>query len=164
MGVQGIREKLLQIVANSEMITSVKVTAVDFPTFTGELITGETLENIRLVSEESDANIYVIPKINSNVIIGFVDTQNAVLLLAGEVDEVYLRGDAEGGIVKVNDLVTKLNNIESDLNTLKTAFSSWVVVPSDGGAALKAITATWAGQQLTQTTVNDLENDKVKHG
>jgi hypothetical protein len=164
MGAQSIRESFVKLMNATDPIRSVEVISVEFPTFTGKLITGEELPNIRLVAEESDNNIYVIPKVGTNVIIGFVDKMNAILLLPAEVDEVYLRGEAEGGLVKVNDLVTKLNNIESDLNTLKTAFSSWVVVPSDGGAALKAITATWSGQQLTQTTVNDLENDNVKHG
>lgn len=80
------------------------------------------------------------------------------------VDKVVFDDGSFGGMVKVGDLVAKLNKVESDLNTIKTAFSSWVVVPSDGGAALKAITASWSGQQITETQVSDLENTKVIHG
>jgi len=47
-------------------------------------------------------------------------------------------------------------------NTLKAAFTSWVVVPTDGGAALKAITAAWAGSTITPTVLADIENDAVE--
>lgn len=164
MGKNSISEYIKNIANNKNNLLSVEVTSVSYPTFNGVLPTGEELLNIRLVSEEDDTNFIQLPAIGSNVLVGFVDNQNAIGLVYGELQEVLLRGDQYGGVVKVNDLVTKLNNIESDLNNLKTAFSSWVVVPADGGAALKAITATWYGSTITQTTVNDLENNKVKHG
>ena len=61
-------------------------------------------------------------------------------------------------------LKEKYNNLEKDLNDLKSAFNSWVVVPGDGGAALKAASASWAGQTVTLTQANEIENEKVKHG
>jgi hypothetical protein len=115
-------------------------------------------------NETTSLGIYFKPKVGSQVMISPQDEVTYFVSMVSEVDEVWLRGNTNGGIVKVTDLVTKLNNIENDLNTLKTAFTGWVVVPSDGGAALKVITATWAGQTITQTTVNDLESDTVKHG
>lgn len=122
------------------------------------------LLGIRLCAEDSDTKFVIIPTVGSKVYVTMDSETGGIVTGFSEVEEVYLRGDSEGGLVKVNDLVTKLNNIENDLNTLKSLFTSWVVVPSDGGAALKAITATWAGQTLTVTNVNDLENEKVKHG
>ncbi len=38
----------------------------------------------------------------------------------------------------LEDLVKKLNAIEKDINDFKGSFGSWVAVPNDGGAALKA--------------------------
>jgi hypothetical protein len=78
--------------------------------------------------------------------------------------EILLGDGSFNGLVKVDDLVTKLNKLENDLNTLKTAFSTWVVVPADGGAALKAITATWSAQTITPTQSADIENTLIKHG
>jgi hypothetical protein len=78
--------------------------------------------------------------------------------------EILLGDGSFNGLVKVDDLITKLNNLENDLNTLKTAFSTWVVVPADGGAALKAITATWSAQTITPTQSADIENTLIKHG
>jgi hypothetical protein len=75
-----------------------------------------------------------------------------------------INGSGLGGMVKVEALTQKLNAIESDLNALKTAFKSWIVVPQDGGAALKASASSWAGQTLTATQKTDLENPKVKQG
>lgn len=79
-------------------------------------------------------------------------------------DNIFLSGDDFGGLVKVAELVDKLNNLENDINNLKAAFTSWVVAPNDGGAALKAAAATWYGSQLTPTIQNDLENETIQHG
>jgi len=75
---------------------------------------------------------------------------------------VYNGGDNEGW-AKVRELTEKLNAIEKDLNNLKQVFSTWVTVPNDGGAALKAASTTWASNRLIETQQRDIENDKVKH-
>lgn len=45
--------------------------------------------------------------------------------------------------------------VQARLDGLKTAISAWVVVPNDGGAALKTALATWLGQS------NDVSSDNV---
>lgn len=77
-------------------------------------------------------------------------------------DGVVLNGGELGGAVKVEELTTRLNTIEKDINALKNVFSAWVVAPQDGGAALKGAASTWAGQSLTLTKREDYENEKVK--
>lgn len=77
-------------------------------------------------------------------------------------DGVVLNGGQLGGSVKVEELTTRLNTIEKDINALKNVFSAWAVVPQDGGAALKGAASTWAGQSLTLTKRGDYENEKVK--
>lgn len=76
---------------------------------------------------------------------------------------VVLNGGGFGGMVKVEPLTDRINGIENDINELKNIFSSWVTVPQDGGAALKAASAAWAGNLLTPTQRGDYENEKVKH-
>ena len=117
-----------------------------------------------LLNADADKGFTLIPAKNSVVIVQQTSQATAYVSMVSKVDQIYLAGDANGGLVKVQDLVSKLNNLESDLNTLKLIFSSWSPVPSDGGAALKLAAATWYAQQLTPTTVNELENLKVKHG
>ena len=76
---------------------------------------------------------------------------------------VTFNGGDLGGLVKVEDLTKRLNLIENDINKLKAAFSTWVVAPQDGGAALKTAAGSWFGSQLSPTQRNDYENEKVKH-
>jgi len=76
---------------------------------------------------------------------------------------VELNGGRNGGMVNVGDVVSRLNAIERDVNSLKTVFAGWVPVPQDGGAALKTAVTSWAGQQLTPTVQSDIEDTKVKH-
>ena len=129
---------------------------------------GALREGVRLCAAiKSITNpVVIVPAVNSTVICGIIENNKRAVfvMLCTEVAEVKLRGDAFGGIVKVGDLVDKLNALEQDLNTLKTVFSAWVIVPMDGGAALKTAAATWYGDQFTPTIVDDIANDNVKHG
>jgi hypothetical protein len=118
-----------------------------------------------LLNADADKGFTLIPTNGSLVIIQQTSQANAYVTMVSKVDQVYLAGDANGGLVKVNDLVSKLNRIENDINVLKLVFSTWLPVASDGGAALKLAAATWFAQQLIPiTTANDLQNNTVKHG
>jgi hypothetical protein len=123
--------------------------------------------DVRLMADTEDTTkgIYFKPVIGSVVMITPQDEVTYFVSMYSEVEEVWLRGNTNGGVVKVSDLVTKLNNLENDLNSLKTIFStSWVPVPNDGGAALKTAAATWAGQSFTPTTAANIQSTTVKHG
>jgi hypothetical protein len=127
---------------------------------------GLEIEDVLLNVDGDMGGITVLPKTGSRVLIGSIEGRNteAFLLMASEVDKVILNGDQHGGIVISQKVADEVNALKQDLNALKTAFSTWVTVPSDGGAALKAITATWYAQQLTPTQKQVLENEKVVHG
>lgn len=66
--------------------------------------------------------------------------------------------DGEDYAVKFNELKTIVEELQNDLTTLKSAFSGWVTVPNDGGAALKAATATWYGTAIS----GNMDNSKVE--
>jgi hypothetical protein len=104
----------------------------------------------------------VVPKDGSVVAVVWVSKTTAVVVMVAEVEEIRLMGGQLGGLVKVEELVKKMNAVEKDLNSLKQVFTTWVTVPKDGGAALKAAATTWAGQRLTETQKSDIENEKVK--
>ena len=76
-------------------------------------------------------------------------------------DAIKLNGGNLGGLVEVGKLTQRLNDIENDINALKSAFASWVVVPSDGGAALLALTKSWSLQTLSLSKNSDYENSKI---
>lgn len=99
--------------------------------------------------------------------VGFGEVDKWRLKIAGITIEVTNNGivfnnGGLGGLLKLAASVERWNKIETDINNLKTAFASWTVIPSDGGAALKAITSSWASSPLTATVAGDVENNKVK--
>lgn len=63
--------------------------------------------------------------------------------------------------VKFNELKTVVQEIQNDIGSLKAAFNSWVVVPNDGGGALKASSATWAGTPIT-ANIDTAKNANIK--
>lgn len=111
----------------------------------------------------AESGVMVVPKDGSVVAVVWVSKTTAVVVMVAEVEEIRLMGGQLGGLVKVEELVKKLNAVEKDLNSLKQVFlQDWVPVSQDGGAALKAAAATWATQRLTETQKSDIENEKVK--
>lgn len=111
----------------------------------------------------AESGVMVVPKDGSVVAVVWVSKTTAVVVMVTEVEEIRLMGGQLGGLVKVEELVKKLNAVEKDLNSLKQVFlQDWVPVSQDGGAALKAAAATWAGRRLTETQKSDIENEKVK--
>ena len=130
----------------------------------------------------STVGVVQIPREGSYVMVGYVqDGAAGMVLLCDDIEEaqvvikdtdtasivamedgITMNGGKLGGMVKVEDITTRLNLIEKDINKLKQAFTGWTPVPQDGGAALKGGVAGWAGRQLTESKRGDYENEKVK--
>lgn len=130
-------------------------------------IDGLSIPDVRLrASTEVDgAQIIVRPAVGSVVIVGSLtgDLDHLVVLSMDRAEEVIINGGSLGGIVKVEELTNKLNTLEREINDIKQVLSSWTPVPNDGGAALKAAVASWAGKPLTLTRREDYEDTKVTH-
>ena len=132
---------------------------------------GSTIPGVMLMAVVDDG-ILIEPVIGSIVKVIFSNNVEPFIAQFSEVrkitltalEGIVLNDGSEGGLVKATTVQEKLNNLEDDLNNLKKAFTDWVVVPADGGAALKAIAATWAGQEITKTELPELENPAIKHG
>lgn len=123
--------------------------------------------------EGADGKLLITPKEGSQVTVADLsggELRHLAVVHWGEVEKISLTADSielnggdNGGLVKIEALTDKINNIEKDINKLKQAFTTWVPVPQDGGASLKSGVASWAAQQLVQTQVSDLEDDKITH-
>ena len=110
----------------------------------------------------ADSGVLTVPKEGSVVAVVWASPVTAVVVLTAEVEEIRIMGGQLGGMVKVEELVKKLNAVEKDLNNLKQVFQGWTPVAQDGGAVLKTAATTWATQQLAETQKSDIENEKVK--
>ena len=73
-------------------------------------------------------------------------------------DTITLNDGAYGGLVKVIDLVTKLNNLENKVNSIITAYNAHSH-PGNGLPTASTITGS-----LIPTNRNDIENTKINHG
>ena len=120
------------------------------------------------MSISGNDSFVIVPKEGSTVIVAYSDKTSPYCLFVQEAQDIYLNselitlnGGYNDGMVKVSNLVDRLNNIEKDINDLKTVFSTWTPVPEDGGSTLKGLCVTWYSQQLIKTIKEDIENTKI---
>lgn len=67
-------------------------------------------------------------------------------------------GGSDDFLMRFNNSKAVIDEIQQDIASLKQVFSSWVTAPNDGGAALKAASATWAGTPLQES----IDNSKIE--
>lgn len=130
---------------------------------------GVELTDIRLkatINGKTEGVLLLIPEVGSVVLVGSLtgDFRDLAVLSADRFSEIRLGGSTFGGLVKVTELVKKLNLLEKDINNLKTVVSGWTPVAQDGGAALKMALSSWTGSSLAETQQAELENSKIKQG
>lgn len=133
-------------------------------------------------SERNDFGSAIIPKQGSKVwvnrppmwagtaYITKAEDYDKVLLKVGPfklelkaVDgKLILNDGTKDGIPIAANVCNEINEVKVDIANLKNFFAAWEVVPSDGGAALKTITAPWYGQPLANTVVSEIENPDIK--
>lgn len=130
-------------------------------------------------NQESTFGVVAFPKVGSYVVVGFVaDGAAGIVLLTDEVEEIQvgignsslvirdeailMNGGRLGGLVRIAELTTCINNIEKDINLLKSVFSGWTPVAQDGGAVLKRRVESWASSQLKLTKRSDYENKRIR--
>lgn len=176
-----IRESLKDFMSN-DFVFPVTVMSIDEDACTVDVVTAEGMDifevKLRAVKTEKYGFI-IFPKKDTTIQICQINNDNDFLMLhADEVEEIYIKiedmtfeatkagfvfngGDGKG-MVLLEKTVERLNKLEQDINNLKNAFSGWLPVSQDGGAALKTATGSWFGQQLIETTNDDIENTKIK--
>jgi len=122
--------------------------------------------------QSGSGSFIIVPAANSVVLVGYTDNANPYCLYTSVATDIFINasneivfnGGENNGLVKVSELTEKLNNLEQDINELKTVFKTgWVPAAGDGGLALKTAAATWYASDLDETTQSELENEKVKH-
>ena len=117
------------------------------------LVKANGVEYLVQLAPASGDQLLQIPEIGSTVFV--VD---GIIVGYSDLSELWLRGNQFEGLVKVSDLVTKLNNLEDKVNDLLTAYNTHTHA-SSGAPPVPTVPGT-----LTPTTQNDLENPLVKHG
>lgn len=129
-----------------------KVSDIDLATFTCTCTptNGDAEFYDVLLNADAEKGFTLIPANNSIVIVQQTSQATAYVSMVSKVDQVYIAGDANGGLVKVIPLVTKLNAIEAQLN----AIGVWALT----------VTPPLTLPPLTLTTITEISNNTVKHG
>lgn len=114
-----------------------------------------------LLNANADKGFTLIPADNSVVIVQQISSTNAYVSMVSKVDQIYLAGDVNGGLIKIDNLKTQYDTMVA---AFKTAIAAGFSALSglDSGASLAAFNASATSiLNLNKTT---LENTKVKHG
>lgn len=175
--IEGIRE----VVGKDIEILQGKVIAVheDSLTVDIELEPDVVRYNVRLRAVvDDDTGLYLLPAMKSYCTIAKIEGgQEHVLIKTSKLDKVILKikeqsihASADGfvfnegklkGLVKIDDLVSKLNALENKVNNLITWSSTHMHTGVTTGTGTSG-TAVGVTGTLTNTTIKDLENPKIK--
>lgn len=159
--------------------TKAKVVAIDKANNTVDVFIEElnaVLPDVMLLCliDNPEEKFIVYPKVSTDetdsiVTIDFLnDTlETAIVTKVHHVDEIIMRGDAFGGLVKIIELVDRLNKIEKAYNDLANKWNSYCSVYAPGSPSTVGLPSTLATSNvdtISETNINDIENPKIKHG
>jgi hypothetical protein len=116
-----------------------------------------------LVNANASNGFVLVPDDDSIVCVTPISDTVAFISMISTVTSININGNNKDGLVKVNDLVTKLNNLENKVNTIITTFNAHTHVASAFGSPTTPPPTPVSGT-LTPTVKSDLENIKVKQG
>lgn len=137
------------------------------------------VQQVKIKLAADKLGFFVIPKLESFVVVSFLSDSSGYISMVTEIDNLVIYIDSGNkldvsssgfifndgsldGMVKINSLITKLNNLEDLVNQFVTNFNAWIPVPNDGGASLKTIFTSNPVTPLIPTIKVDLENTKIK--
>lgn len=137
---------------------------------------GEPTEGVLLgTMPDNGSGLVLVPKDNSKVLVAEIDgpgrwtviraTDLKKVLVSAEV-VIEMNGGEHGGVVKVQELVNRLNAVEGKINDFIGKWNSFATdyvpgSPTTSGMPLTLTTEVLT--ELTETTVADIENPKFTH-
>jgi hypothetical protein len=182
---QDLHSALKKIVNGDEELYVIigSVNSVDNNTRTCEVAPinypGAVMRNVRLTgSLLNQAGQYLKPKVGSLVLVSPINKYTGCVVMFSELDEIQVdcdetiyNGGENGGLVKIEPLIDKINQLETKYNDLVTIFNGhthtaagWAVggIPGTTGG-------TTGGPSANETEISpetrraDLEDTKFKH-
>jgi hypothetical protein len=135
------------------------------------------LNSVRLTATTGDSS-YRIPSIKSIVFVLTTPLTEPFIVLYSELDgeniqtdtevtitspKVALNGEDYGGLIKIEDLVEKINTLENALNNLITLYNAHVHISASAGSPTAPTTSTDT-DNIQITKKEDIENENIKHG
>ena len=106
----------------------------------------------------------IIPTVESKVLVTMQNESTGYVGMYSQIDFIHLNGTNYGGLVIIDDLVTKLNNLEGAFNNFLSLYNLHTHAGVTSGAATTSPVVMPNNNTLTPTVVTDLENTTVLHG
>lgn len=120
--------------------------------------------DVRLMATGANGT-YLKPAVDSVVAVVMVSDFTGFVAMYSELDSIQLLDGTYGGLVKVQDLVNKINAVEDKVNDILDKLKTHVhggVTTGPGTTGTTPAFSTVSG--LTNTSVPDIENPKITHG
>jgi hypothetical protein len=163
-----IKQAIRELTKTDDVLYSVlcKVKSVDTTNNTCdcEPINGDAnLLDVRLMAQNTNGFL-IIPTVDSTVVVTMINKYTGYVAMFSDVEKIYLNGDNYDGLVKVADLVEKLNNLENAFNQHLTTYNTHTHAGVVTGYSTTAPPVAPDTQVLTPTQQLELENTTVVHG
>lgn len=113
---------------------------------------------------DNKTGFFLVPKVGSIVIVSYISNELTYVSMFSEVDEIQLNGDNFGGLVKIQELIDKLNNLENAFNQHLALYNTHTHAGVTSGGSSTAIPSAVDTNVLTPTVKTELENKTVNHG
>ena len=129
---------------------------------------GAEIQDVRIqASIGGTTGLFIEPVVDSKVVVTFLSKEIGFVSLFTDIENVYLdfnsqvifNGGANGAMVKIDDLVYRMNLIENKINTMIGAFAAHVHVET-GGSTSQTVTSMGASLGLTSST--DIDNQEIQ--
>jgi hypothetical protein len=160
-----IKDLLLKLVKGAIPVSSVIATVISVDkhkcTIDANPLSGASLcLDVRLAARESNPEgIVLFPKVGSTVIISMIDNNrsNMFVSMYSEIEDVQFHDGINGGLVKVKELVGRLNRLESRITSHQHLYLS------PAGSAIPTTADPASNATMPPTSVSELENIRIKH-
>lgn len=122
---------------------------------------GGAIDEANLSVSEATAFI-IVPKVDTTVLVGYVNRSEKYLIHAQETDKIVFRSGNNGGLINIDALTTKLNNLVSEVSSLKSKIDTHTHVGVTVGTGVTGIPTPFV-QTFTDFDKSDYEDTNITH-
>lgn len=165
-------------------VVACEVVSVDLSTRTCDCTTisensAIDIPNVQMMAEVDDGFL-LVPSLGSTVFVLYSTRNAPYIVLFSQIDQVVMivggsqviikdgllqmHDGSFGGLIRITDLVAKLNNLENKFNDLTAKYNLHTHAGVSVGSGTTAPPIPIEAGTLTPTTREDLENTEVTHG
>lgn len=121
--------------------------------------------DVLLMAENSTTGMYLKPSVGSLVMITPQSDCVYYVSLYSDIDDVWIRGNTNGGVPITSSIVEKLNNLENGYNDLVSKYNAHThILTLSSGTGTAAPTTSAETTTLTLTQNDDIQSTTVSHG